>query len=135
RQFYPSFHTRSFVWNGRNYDGHNTLLKFFDGADGLKTGYTRMSGYNLATSAVRRGVRLIAIVMGGQTAHYRDVAMAELLEDQFTKLGLGRQAPVIVAMSPLVPDDDDTAAIPQPESPLQSKPAATHLGAPACPRI
>ena len=124
-QFYPYFHTLNLTWNGRLYEGHNTLLKFFDGADGLKTGYTRMSGYNLATSAVRRGVRLIAIVMGGQTAHYRDVAMADLLEDQFTKLGLGRQAPVIVAMSPLVPDDDEVAAVQQAESALESKPEAT----------
>ena len=136
QQFYPYFHTLSFVWNGRNYEGHNTLLKFFDGADGLKTGYTRMSGYNLATSAVRRGVRLVAIVMGGQTAHYRDVAMAELLEDQFNKLGLGRQAPLLVAMSPVVPDDDEAAVVQQTESAIETKPDATQIvsaPAPAAP--
>ncbi len=131
-QYYPYFHTLSFYWNGRMFEGHNSLLKFFDGADGLKTGYTRMSGYNLATSAVRRGTRLIAIVMGGQTAHYRDVSMAELLEDQFTKLGLGRQTPTVVAMSPLVPDDDEVAAIQQAESALDAKPdAATQVAAAA----
>jgi D-alanyl-D-alanine carboxypeptidase len=130
-QYYPYFHTLSFVWNGRNYEGHNTLLKFFDGADGLKTGYTRMSGYNLATSAVRRGVRLIAIVMGGQTAHYRDVAMADLLEDQFSKLGLGRQAPVLVSMSPLVPDDDETAVAQQAESAAETKPDPTQIASAA----
>ena len=126
-QYYPYFHTLTLYWNGRVYEGHNSLLKFFDGADGLKTGYTRMSGYNLATSAVRRGTRLIAVVMGGQTAHYRDVAMAELLEDQFTKLGLGRQTPTVVAMSPLVPDDDEVAAIQQAESALEAKPEGAQV--------
>ena len=94
-------------------------------------------GIDLATSAVRRGVRLIAIVMGGQTAHYRDVAMADLLEDQFSKLGLGRQAPVLVSMSPLVPDDDETAVAQQAESAAETKPDATRVAsaapAPAAP--
>jgi D-alanyl-D-alanine carboxypeptidase len=134
-QFYPYFRSLSMMWDGRTYEGHNTLLKYFDGADGLKTGYTRSSGYNLATSAVRRGVRLIAIVMGGQTARYRDLAMAELLEEQFTKLGLGRSAPIIVAMSPLVPDDDEIAPVQrQAESALETKPIATQVAAaPAAP--
>lgn len=134
-QFYPYFHTLSLYWNGREYEGHNALLKFFDGADGIKTGYTRMSGYNLATSAVRRGTRLIAVVMGGQTAHYRDVAMAQLLEDQFAKLGLAREAPTLVAMSPLVPDDDEVAAMQRADSAAEGKPdtAQTAAVAPAKP--
>ncbi len=109
-QFYPYFHAQSFVWNGRSFEGHNNLMKFFDGADGLKTGYTRMSGFNLASSAVRQGKRLIAVVMGGRSAHARDTKTAELLENEFTKLGLGRPAPVIMAMSPLVLDDEEAAA-------------------------
>lgn len=109
-QFYPYFRLQSFTWNGRFYDGHNNLLKFFDGADGLKTGYTRMSGFNLASSATRQGHRLIAVVMGGRSARDRDVQTAELLESEFGKLGLGRPAPVIMAMSPLVLDDEEAAA-------------------------
>ncbi|MCE9523577.1 MAG: D-alanyl-D-alanine carboxypeptidase [Alphaproteobacteria bacterium] len=109
-QFYPYFHTQSFVWNGRSFEGHNNLMKFFDGADGLKTGYTRMSGFNLASSATRQGKRLIAVVMGGRSARDRDIQTAELLESEFTKMGLGRQAPVIMAMSPLVLDEEETAA-------------------------
>ncbi|MBI1210825.1 MAG: hypothetical protein GC190_05135 [Alphaproteobacteria bacterium] len=132
-QYYPYFDTLSFYWNGRQYDGHNSLLKFFDGADGIKTGYTRMSGYNLATSAVRRGTRLIAVVMGGQTAHYRDVAMAQMLEEQFTKLGLGKQSPTLVAMSPIVPDDDEVAAVQNADSALDSKPEPTSQVATAAP--
>jgi D-alanyl-D-alanine carboxypeptidase len=109
-QFYPYFRLQSFVWNSRSFEGHNNLMKFFDGADGLKTGYTRMSGFNLASSATRQGKRLIAVVMGGRSARDRDIQTAELLESEFGKLGLGRPAPVIMAMSPLVLDDEEAAA-------------------------
>ena len=86
-QFYPYFRAQSFVWNGRSFEGHNNLMKFFDGADGLKTGYTRMSGFNLASSATRQGKRLVAVVMGGRSARDRDIQTAQLLESEFTKLG------------------------------------------------
>jgi D-alanyl-D-alanine carboxypeptidase len=109
-EFYPYFHLQSFVWNGRSYEGHNNLMKFFDGADGLKTGYTRMSGFNLASSATRGGTRLISVVMGGRTARERDAQTAQLLETEFSKLGLGKPAPTIMAMSPLVPDEEEAAA-------------------------
>jgi D-alanyl-D-alanine carboxypeptidase len=109
-QFYPYFRLQSFYWGGRSYEGHNNLMKFFDGADGMKTGYTRMSGFNLASSATRQGTRLISVVMGGRSARDRDIQTAELLESEFTKLGLGRPAPVIMAMSPLVLDDEEAAA-------------------------
>jgi D-alanyl-D-alanine carboxypeptidase len=109
-QFYPYFRLQSFYWGGRSYEGHNNLMKFFDGADGMKTGYTRMSGFNLASSATRQGTRLISVVMGGRSARDRDIQTAELLESEFTRLGLGRPAPVIMAMSPLVLDDEEAAA-------------------------
>lgn len=109
-EFYPYFRLQSFVWNGRSYEGHNNLLKFFDGADGLKTGYTRMSGFNLASSATRGSTRLISVVMGGRTARERDTLTAQLLETEFSKLGLGKPAPTIMAMSPLVPDEEEAAA-------------------------
>lgn len=106
-KYYAYFNTRSFSWNGKSFRGHNNLLTYFDGADGLKTGYTRLSGYNLATSAARRGVRLIGVVLGGASAHSRDVQMAEMLESIYTKMGLGRPPAVVIAMSPLVPDEDE----------------------------
>jgi D-alanyl-D-alanine carboxypeptidase len=109
-QFYPYFRLQSFYWGGRSFEGHNNLMKFFDGADGLKTGYTRKSGFNLASSATRQGTRIIAVVMGGRSARDRDIQSAELLESEFTKMGLGRPAPVIMAMSPLVLDDEEAAA-------------------------
>jgi D-alanyl-D-alanine carboxypeptidase len=130
-QFYPYFHAQSFVWNGRSFEGHNNLMKFFDGADGLKTGYTRMSGFNLASSAVRQGKRLIAIVMGGRTARDRDTKTAQLLESEFSKLGLGRPAPVIMAMSPLVLDDEEAAAAEESERASAFRPDAQPVVLPA----
>lgn len=123
-QFYPYFRLQSFYWNGRSFEGHNNLMKFFDGADGLKTGYTRMSGFNLASSATRQGTRLIAVVMGGRSARDRDIQSAELLESEFTKLGLGRPAPVIMAMSPLVLDDEEAVADTTQESATAFRPDA-----------
>lgn len=124
-QFYPYFRLQSFYWGGRSFEGHNNLMKFFDGADGLKTGYTRMSGFNLASSATRQGTRLIAVVMGGRSARDRDIQSAELLESEFTRMGLGRPAPVIVAMSPLVLDDEEAAAEAAQDSATAFRPDAT----------
>lgn len=137
-QFYPYFRAQSFYWGGRSFEGHNNLMKFFDGADGLKTGYTRISGFNLASSATRKGTRLIAVVMGGRSARDRDIQSAELLETEFTKLGLGRPAPVIMAMSPLVLDDEEAAAAEQTASqfrPDASAPAVMPVAAPVVPSL
>ncbi|MEQ1752729.1 MAG: D-alanyl-D-alanine carboxypeptidase [Micropepsaceae bacterium] len=127
-EFYPYFRLQSFVWGGRSYEGHNNLLKFFDGADGLKTGYTRMSGFNLASSATRQSTRLISVVMGGRTARERDSLTAQLLETEFSKLGLGRAAPVIMAMSPLVLDEEEAAAAAA-DSATDTKPSASEHAA------
>ncbi|MFM9841775.1 MAG: D-alanyl-D-alanine carboxypeptidase family protein [Dongiaceae bacterium] len=80
---YEFFNTQSFRYNGRTYQTHNRVLKNYPGADGLKTGYTRASGYNLATSAERNGHRLIGIVLGGKSARGRDAQMMALLDEGF----------------------------------------------------
>jgi D-alanyl-D-alanine carboxypeptidase len=90
-QTYPSYYhffsEDSFIWRGRTYLGHNRLLHRYEGADGLKTGYIRASGFNLATSAVRNGHRLIGVVLGGRSAGARDAQMASLLDRGFAALG------------------------------------------------
>ena len=80
---YRLFATRTFKFRGRNYRNHNNLLASYDGADGIKTGYIRASGYNLAASAERDGIRLIGVVMGGKSARKRDRHMARLLDKAF----------------------------------------------------
>ena len=85
--YYHFFSEDSFSYAGRTYVGHNRLLKRYDGADGLKTGYIRASGFNLATSAVRNGHRVIGVVLGGRSAGARDAQMMDLLDRGFAALG------------------------------------------------
>ncbi len=81
--FYPYFATETFTYGGRLYITHNHVVESYAGADGLKTGYIRASGYNVATSAVRNGHRIIAVVMGGRNAYARDAQMTALLDQGF----------------------------------------------------
>ncbi len=81
---YPSeyrlFATSSFTFRGRTIRGHNNLMYRYQGMDGIKTGYTNASGFNLV-SAVRDGNRrVVGVVLGGRTARSRDDKMAGLLD-------------------------------------------------------
>jgi D-alanyl-D-alanine carboxypeptidase len=80
---YHFFATREFMFRGRVITGHNRLMYRYPGMDGLKTGYTGASGFNLASSAERNGRRLFAVVMGSESAPMRDRLMAKLLDDAF----------------------------------------------------
>jgi D-alanyl-D-alanine carboxypeptidase len=80
---YPLFATREFSFRGRQINGHNHLMYRYPGMDGLKTGFTAASGFNLASSAVRDHHRLFAVVMGGQSGFARDNLMATLLDNAF----------------------------------------------------
>jgi D-alanyl-D-alanine carboxypeptidase len=62
---------------------HNTLLKTYDGADGMKTGFICDSGYNIVASATRDGHRLIAVVLGEQSSASRNVRAAAMLDYGF----------------------------------------------------
>ena len=87
-QYYHLFSTREFTYdgNGRTYKNHNRLLERYEGTDGIKTGYTRASGFNLAASVEREGRRLIAVVLGGKSARSRDRHISKLLDRGFTKV-------------------------------------------------
>jgi D-alanyl-D-alanine carboxypeptidase (penicillin-binding protein 5/6) len=82
-QYYAYFSTRQFSYRGQTMNNHNHLLTQMAGVDGLKTGYTQASGYNLAASAVRDGHRLIAVVLGGSSNASRDNHVKDLLETGF----------------------------------------------------
>ena len=110
-QYYERFSETSFKYAGRTYRSHNSLLKSFDGADGLKTGYTRASGFNLATSAERDGIRLIGVVFGGKTGKARDRHMARLLRESFVEAAeYGR--PILPTRKPLLVADKSGAVKP-----------------------
>jgi D-alanyl-D-alanine carboxypeptidase len=82
---YKVFATRTFAYRGKSYRNHNTMLNTFSGVDGIKTGYTRASGFNLVTSAHRGGRHLVGVVFGGRTAASRNTEMRVLLTKAFTR--------------------------------------------------
>jgi len=80
---YHYFQTPSFAWRRGSGRNHNHLLGQVEGVDGIKTGYTRASGFNLATMAERNGHRVIVVVLGGETASARDAQVAYLVEGAY----------------------------------------------------
>lgn len=83
RRHYPQqyyyFGTQEFVFNGKLVRGHNRVLSQLNGADGIKTGYVRASGFNIVTSVSDNGRQLVAVVMGGNTAKTRDAQVVSLV--------------------------------------------------------
>lgn len=73
------FKLKTFSYKGRSYRNHNTMLFSYQGMEGIKTGYTRDSGFNLTTSIRRGDKHLIAVVLGGKSAKARNADMARLL--------------------------------------------------------
>ena len=79
-QYFPYFSVQNFSYRGRTIRGHNELIGGVEGVDGIKTGYTRASGYNVVTSVSRGNRQLVAVVMGGDSARSRNANMAALIE-------------------------------------------------------
>lgn len=84
--YWSYFGETEFVWNGRTHRNHNTLVGRVEGVDGLKTGYIRASGFNVAATAQRGGRRLVAVVMGGASPAVRDAHARELIDAGFAAL-------------------------------------------------
>lgn len=93
-QYFPYFSTETFTWHGETHKSTDHLLGVYQGADGIKTGYTGASGFNLVSSVVRGGAHVIAVVMGGRTASRRDHEMMALLDRTFAQIN---QNPSLVA--------------------------------------
>jgi len=90
-QYYKLFSAKKFTYKGRTIYTHNHLLKTFQGADGMKTGFTNAAGYNIVTSAERNGNRVIAVTMGHNTAKLRDKKVADLMNQGLKKLALNNK--------------------------------------------
>lgn len=124
-KYYGYFATRSFNFDGAVHGNHNKLLGRVEGVDGIKTGYTRMSGFNLLTSVKADGKQLIAVVLGGRTGASRDRYMEELIEAQLDRAYAGnRTAPAITesqATASADADDEDQAPTPKTTAALQPK--------------
>ena len=93
-QYYSWFSTQSFKYKGQTIYGHNHLLKTFAGADGMKTGYTYASGYNIITSAKRNNKRVIAVTMGHRYLNDRDKKVAVMMDKGLNELKKGKKVDV-----------------------------------------
>lgn len=88
---YELFATRSFKFRGKTINGHNNLMYRYKGMDGIKTGYTNASGFNLVSAVEHNGRRVVGVVMGGRTAASRDRIMERLIDANIKKASTGSQ--------------------------------------------
>ncbi|TWI08667.1 serine hydrolase [Bradyrhizobium daqingense] len=84
-RYYRYFATSTFNWRGQSIRNHNRLLGSVEGVDGIKTGYTRASGFNLVSSMRRGNRHLIGVVLGGRSGGSRDAIMRNLLAENVEK--------------------------------------------------
>jgi len=94
--YYRYFATPSFQYRGVEMHNHNSLLGQVKGVDGIKTGYTEASGYNLVSSVHRDEKHIVAVVLGGTSNAARDARMRQLIEEYISQASTQRTAPIIV---------------------------------------
>jgi D-alanyl-D-alanine carboxypeptidase len=92
---YRYFSTLSFTYHGESMRNHNMLLGHVEGVDGIKTGYTQASGFNLVTSVHRNNRHIVAVVLGGASAGARDAKMRSLIEAHIASASTQHTAPAI----------------------------------------
>lgn len=136
-RYYRYFATSTFNWRGQSIRNHNHLLGSVEGVDGIKTGYTRASGFNLVSSMRRGNRHLIGVVLGGRSGGSRDAIMRNLLAENLEK---GATTHTVAAVTERngadanveVADASDTPA--RPAAPVQAaapapEPAPSRLAA------
>ncbi len=89
-RYYRYFSTLTFNYHGQSIRNHNHLLGNVEGVDGIKTGYTRASGFNLVTSMRRGNRHLVGVVLGGRSGSSRDATMRSLLAENLDKAATKR---------------------------------------------
>jgi D-alanyl-D-alanine carboxypeptidase len=100
-KYYRYFQTRVFHYAGASHANHNKLLGRIEGLDGIKTGFTRASGFNLLTNVRTEDRHIVAVVLGGRSGTSRDQIMASLVQSNLPRAYAGlRTAPAVVAESP-----------------------------------
>jgi D-alanyl-D-alanine carboxypeptidase len=105
------FRTRSFTYGGESHRNHNGLLFTYQGMEGLKTGFTQASGFNLLTSARRENRHLLAVVLGGRSAGERNARMSSLLNASWARAADGTK----VKIAPLPEVEIASAVLDMPE--------------------
>ncbi|MFO1149115.1 MAG: D-alanyl-D-alanine carboxypeptidase [Alsobacter sp.] len=110
-KYYAYFSTHSFAYNGAVHRNHNRLLGRVEGMDGIKTGYTRMSGFNLLTSVRTDNRHVVAVVLGGRSAASRDRQMADLIDTYTDRAYAGSRTAPPVGESAKVAAEDAEAPV------------------------
>src|SRR3954471_16874158 len=98
-RYYRYFSTTAFNYHGHSIRNHNRLLGKVEGVDGIKTGYTRASGFNLVSSMRRGNRHLIGVVLGGRSGSSRDAVMRNLLAENLEKAAGKRTVAAITERS------------------------------------
>ena len=141
-RYYRYFATSSFHFHGMDIRNHNHLLGRIQGIDGIKTGYTRASGFNLVSSVRRGGRHVVAVVFGGSSSGARDARMRDLIEQHIAEASPQRAVPMIaeaIESEPAraktrVAAADPAARIPSGEPAPKARADATPAAAIALPR-
>src|SRR4051812_4236833 len=141
-KYYRYFSTLSFVYRGSAMRNHNHLLGQVEGVDGIKTGFTRDSGFNLTTS-VKRGPRfIVAVVLGGRSAGSRDAKMRDLIETHIARASTKPPSELIAEAAKSEPTKPEPTPVPTAKPQLASAdsaqasvipPRANELPAPIAP--
>jgi D-alanyl-D-alanine carboxypeptidase len=118
-RYYRYFSTETFNYHGQSIRNHNHLLGSVEGVDGIKTGYTRSSGFNLVTSMRRGNRHLVGVVMGGRSGSSRDAIMRNLLAENLEKAASKRTVAAITERNP-ADADSDVAETEAPSRPTQA---------------
>jgi len=146
-RYYRYFSTTVFNYHGQSIRNHNRLLGNVEGVDGIKTGYTRASGFNLVTSMRRGNRHLVGVVLGGRSGGSRDAIMRNLLAENLEKGATKRTVAAISERNPADANADVAEAASRPTEMVQvnggiaaSEPgmaaqAATRQAAPAKPSL
>ena len=118
-RYYRYFATTVFNYRGQSIRNHNHLLGNVEGIDGIKTGYTRASGFNLVSSMRRGNRHLVGVVLGGRSGGSRDATMRNLLAENLEKGATKRTVAAITERNPA------DGAVDVAEAETASRPAET----------
>jgi D-alanyl-D-alanine carboxypeptidase len=125
-KYYRYFQTRIFNFAGASHRNHNKLLGRIEGLDGIKTGFTNASGFNLVTNVKTADRHIVGVVLGGRSARSRDQAMASLIETNLPRAYAGtRNVPTVAEAPAPVPRPvvvADAVRPPQAAAPRQLQP-------------
>ena len=127
-RYYRYFATSTFNWRGQSIRNHNHLLGSVEGVDGIKTGYTRASGFNLVSSMRRGNRHLIGVVLGGRSGGSRDAIMRNLLAENLEK---GATTHTVAAVTERNGSDAAAEVADASDTPARTAPQAQAAAAPA----